>query len=189
MTLEEAKARMSQESLDHLVDITTNATEIDVSKKSCNDILMQALCNAVTGKVINTSYLDEKTVKMLNSPTNTLAEDKLMNCLGHVRQHQPNLHCDIIIRNPKLEIVRTWTFPGSSFIQIFDEVIKMFNITPHSVRQKMTVTLKSSIVNNIAQLVAKYDTLENKNDMKVSIQTIFRLVVMEQHTMTAEFKE
>jgi hypothetical protein len=46
-------------------------------------------------------------------------------------------------------------------------------------------------VNNIAQLVSKYNTSndEEKKSMQVSITTISRLVNMSAHTLYAEFKE
>ena len=51
--------------------------------------------------------------------------------------------------------------------------------------------LKTTIVNNIAQLVSKYNSLEDteKRQLQVSITTISRLVNMNGYMMYAEFKE
>jgi hypothetical protein len=53
----------------------------------------------------------------------------------------------------------------------------------------MTKMLKPTIVNNIAQLVAKYDTLDDneKKKLNISITTITRLVNMSGYLIFAEF--
>lgn len=63
----------------------------------------------------------------------------------------------------------------------------MFEITPTLVRNKMTETLKPTIVNNIAQCVAKYQNGEP--DLNVSITTVSRLVNMCDHLIYADFEE
>jgi hypothetical protein len=70
---------------------------------------------------------------------------------------------------------------------MFGDVIKLFKITPTLVRSKMTETLKPTIVNNIAQCVAKYQN--GDTDSNVSITTISRLVHMCNHMIYADFEE
>ena len=55
----------------------------------------------------------------------------------------------------------------------------------------MTTTLKSTIVNNVSQLVSKFykSTEEEQNKMIISISTIQRLVNMSGGCLTAEFYE
>ena len=57
------------------------------------------------------------------------------------------------------------------------------------VRNKMTETLKPTIVNNIAQLIAKYAVAEDKDELTISINTISRLVNMTGNLIFAEFTE
>ena len=55
----------------------------------------------------------------------------------------------------------------------------------------MTKQLKSTIVNNVAQLVAKYKMLDDESEkerLTISISTITRLVLMSDHLLIAEFK-
>ena len=67
------------------------------------------------------------------------------------------------------------------------EIIKMFEITPALVRNKMSETLKCTIVNNIAQCVAKYNNGDPDNN--VSITTVTRLVNMCDHLIYADFED
>jgi hypothetical protein len=56
----------------------------------------------------------------------------------------------------------------------------------------MVKMLKTTIVNNVAQFVAKYSQLtseEAKRNESISISTITRLVNMSNHLLVAEFKE
>jgi hypothetical protein len=55
----------------------------------------------------------------------------------------------------------------------------------------MTETLKPTVVNNVAQLVAKYSVAskEERNKMVISIRTITRLVNMSGYLIYAEFKK
>jgi hypothetical protein len=55
----------------------------------------------------------------------------------------------------------------------------------------MTEMLKPTIVNNVAQLVAKYNSIESEEERKkitISISTITRLVNMSGYLLIAEFK-
>lgn len=192
ITLNEAKNMMTPEAYEKLKKMTTVAPVINIGNKVNNDILMQALCRAVTEGVIKVDSLDEKTVKLLNSETNSLAAVKLGHILEKVRMHQPNIVCVVYMTSQNMsERLHEWVFTGPTvnLIGMFDTVLKDFNITPTTVRTKMTNTLKPTIVNNIAQLIAKYEHVENKNDIKVSITTITRLVNMEDHLLFAEFCE
>jgi hypothetical protein len=55
------------------------------------------------------------------------------------------------------------------------------------VRTKMAEKLKPTIVNNIAQTVARF--LNGDKDMNISITTVFRLVDMCGYHIYADFKE
>lgn len=195
ISLEEAKSMMSQESFDNLREVVTSHPNINMDNKVNCDILMQALCRAITDEVIKPENLDEKTIKLLNAKTNTLSPKKLGDILSTVRKNQPNIGCVITMIDPKEDtIVREWIFvgPNVNFINVLGEVISIFEITPSYVRNKMTETLKPTIVNNIAQLVARYQNAETKedyDDINVSISTITRLVNMSDHLLYADFKE
>jgi hypothetical protein len=91
------------------------------------------------------------------------------------------------------EVLETWTFTGPRvyFNKIFEYVINRFEITPSLVRSEMVKMLKTTIVNNVAQLVAKYQSLETDDEKRaitISISTITRLVNMSGNILTAEFK-
>lgn len=193
MNIDEAKALMKGSSLDQLKDIVCIKKSINISNKTNNDILMNALCRAVTTEgVIRESSLDDKTVKLLNSPTNTLSQSKLFDILNSIREFQPVV-CVITLMNSDMsDTLKTWIIDGTdkmdNFHTILDFVLTEFDITPSLIRSKMTNTLKPTIVNNISQFVAKYQNVsENKHDINVSINTINRLVNMMDHLLLAEF--
>ena len=136
--------------------------------------------------------LDDKTIKLLNSPTNTLSQAKLGEILSKIREYQPNMVCVISLMTQDMsKTLHEWVFTGpiTKFNKMFETVIRDFSITPASIRAKMVNTLKPTIVNNIAQLIAKYENTDDKEDINVSINTITRLVNMEEHLLFAEFKE
>lgn len=190
ITLEEAKAMMSSEAIENLRKVVISHPNINTERKANCDILMQALCRAVVDEIILPESLDEKTVKLLNAKTNTLSPAKLGEIIEHVRKKQPKLACVIKILEPVDDmVVHKWVFigPSVSFADIFKEVIKMFEITPASIRTKMTETLKPTIVNNIAQCVGKY--LNTGDVPDISITTISRLVNMSNHLIYADFEE
>lgn len=194
MTLEEAKSMMNDKSLDKLRDVTSTRPTINMENKVNNDILMQALCRSVSEDVIHMTTLDERLIKLLNSPTNTLSQNKLIDILKHVRLYQPNIVCVISLMNADMSTtLMTWKFDEDNvkFIDIFRYVVNRFDITPALVRSKMTNTLKPTIVNNISQLISRYlnsETDEERGCIKVSINTITRLVNMMDHLLFAEFK-
>lgn len=194
LTLEEAKTLVSQEKLEKLKELVHVAPSINVGNKSQCDILMKALCDAVTADRIKASNLSEKIVRLLNSTTTTLSNIKLNSVLTTLRKRQPNIVCRIWIdTNDMKTTLNSWTLTGSgsdaSFNDIFRYVVTTFEITPQLVRTKMTETLKPTIVNNIAQLIAKYELDPELHDTNVSIHTITRLVNMQDHMIFAEFVE
>ena len=198
MTLEEAKNLMTDASLEKLQGLTSvTQQELKISEKINMDILMSSLCKAVTSDIIKKTSLDNKLVKILGSPTNTLQENKFDDIIRSLRKKQPSLCCDITIYSKNMsDKINTWRFTGNKLIDptfndIFEYVIDRFSITPPMVRKKLGSVLKSTIVNNVAQLVAKYmcsDENERKY-IRISINTISRLINMEEHMIFAEFKE
>lgn len=195
ISIEEAKAMMSDDAISKLKDIVTPQPIVNMNQKVNNDIIMSALCRAVSDDVIHMSSIDDKIIKLLNSPTNTLSAVKVGSILNQVRKSQPNMCCVITLKSSDMnDTINEWTFTGPEvyFNKIFEFVIEYFEITPSMVRNKMTTMLKTTIVNNVAQLVAKYTSLtdeEEKKQLTISINTITRLVNMSDHILLAEFKE
>ena len=196
ISLEEAKKLMtksSKEKLKKLVDL--NLPKINFSNKINNDIVMQALCRAVEDDVIHISDLDDKLVKLLNSNTNTISIGKLNRALSVIRKTNPNIICYISLKDPESHLtMNEWFIDGTDeyvFHRMFEYVLTEFKITPHIIRNKMTETLKPTVVNNVAQLVAKYSVAskEERNKMVISIRTITRLVNMSGYLIYAEFKK
>ena len=192
ISLEEAKAMMTEDSINKLKEIVVVKPSINLEKKVNNDILMQALCRAVTEGTIHPESIDERLMKLLNSATNTLSAVKVGHILTSVRKYQPKMCCVITIMSGDMEeTLNEWVYTGPdvSFNNIFEYVVETFNITPTMVRNKMTETLKPTIVNNIAQLIAKYAVTEDKSELTISINTISRLVNMTGNLIFAEFTE
>ena len=192
ITLEQAKAMMTKESIEKLKEVVTSHPNINMENKVNCDILMQALCRAVAEEVIIPEALDDRLVKLLNAKTNTLSPIKLGDILTHIRKHQPKLACILTMLDARDDtVIREWIFVGPevNFTSVLGDVIKIFDITPSVVRTKMTETLKPTIVNNIAQCVAKYLNKKDNEEMNVSITTISRLVNMSDHLLYADFKE
>ena len=196
ISLEDAKALVSSDSLEKLKEVVYAKPVVDVKGKANCDILMTALCRAVTNGTIRQTALDDRIIKLLNASTSTLSAKKLTLILRQVRTIQPNMECIITLKSPGLqpETVAEWSYDGTeevSFISIFDYVINKFDITPSMVRTKMGEMLKLTIVNNIAQLVAKYQnsTELERSVIPVSISTVSRLVNMCGYLLYAEFME
>lgn len=189
ISLEEAKQMMDENSLSKLKDLVTVKPTINTSHKMNNDILMQALCQAVSNGTIQMTSLDDKMIKLLNSATNSISQTKLTDILRRLNQHQP-IKCVVSVLTPDMSTaIQQWEFKDEevSFNDMFQWVVEEFEITPSVIRAKMVDTLKPTIVNNIAQLVGKYHNIEDKNDIKVSINTINRLVNMREHLLFARF--
>lgn len=195
ISLEDAKKLVSQESLSKLQKLVTPEPIINMESKVNNDIIMAALCAAVSNGVIRQQSLDDRLVKLLNSSTNTLSAVKLGPILSSIRMVQPNMKCVIELKKADMsDVIERWVFIGPivKFNKIFEYVIDKFNITPTLIRTKMTEMLKPTIVNNVAQLVAKYTNLETdeeRADVPISISTITRLVNMSGYLLMAEFTD
>lgn len=195
LTVEMAKKLFTKEAKDRLQQVVDrNKPTINFSNKLNNDMLMQALCRAVSQNTINISNLDEKTIKLLNSSTNTISYPKLLNILDVIHMTNDNIKCHIEIKDPNKGsvVIKEWFIHDKddvTFIQIFDFVISYFEITPYMVRELMTKTLKPTVVNNVAQFVAKYQSAskEERESFVVSIRTITRLVNMKGYLIFAEF--
>ena len=193
MTLDEAKSMMTEESLEKLRNFTTTEMEVRISDKINNDILMNALCKAVSNELVKKTSLNAKIVKILASSTNTLQEVKFKDIVNVIRLKQPNIVCEISILSKSMnDKINAWIFKGDdndiTFNDMFKYVVDTFEITPQSVRRKLGDVLKPTIVNNVAQLIAKYLN-DDISSVNVSINTISRLVNMEEHMIFAEFKE
>ena len=190
MTVEEAVNLMDDEAYAKLKEVVTVKPSIDISKKSANDILMGALCKAVLEDVIHVESLDEKIIKLLNSPTNTLSQSKLKYVLNVVHETQPKIKCIITIMTPDMKDtlfeVEYHQPDAIDFIVILKWLVKKFDITPTKVRSQMNA-LKPTIVNNIAQLVSRVLN-DNLDGVTVSISTITRLVNCNDHLIYAKFE-
>lgn len=190
MTVEEAVNLMSDEAYEKLKEVVTVKPNIDISKKSANDILMGALCKAVLEDVIHVESLDEKIIKLLNSPTNTLSQSKLKYVLKTVHETQPKIKCIITIMTSDMKDtlfeVEYHQPDAIDFMEILKWLIDKFEITPTKVRSQMDA-LKPTIVNNIAQLVSRVLN-GNLEGVTVSISTITRLVNCNDHLIYAKFE-
>ena len=192
MTLAEAKALMTPEALDRLHEVTTLKPSINMDNKANNDILMSALCRAVNENVILIDSLDDKTIKLLNAQTNTLSPSKLGHILSVIHENQPNIGCVVSLIKPIDELICQWVFTDKhvNLIGIFEFMINHFNLDPTTVRVKMSEMLKPTIVNNIAQSVAKFQNGDDtdRTEMNISITTLTRIANMCDHMLFAEFK-
>lgn len=193
MTIDEAKGMMTPAATSKLHEIVEAKPSVDSSHKVNNDILMAAFCKAVSTGVIKQTSLNARLIKLLNSETNTISQSTLGEILSIVREKQPNISCQVTMSDsiPDLKVLMNWGFCDSdvSFIQMFADVLKYWQITPADVRHKMTETLKETIVNNVSQTVSRFykATKEEREKMVISITTIHRLVNMNGGVLTAEF--
>lgn len=190
MTLEEAKNLMTQEAKDKLHELISKPDEIDVSKKVGNDIVMTAFCQAVMTGVIQPKSISTKMMKLLNSDTNTMSDLKLNEILETIHKNQPDIVCSIYLKDNRNVDIVVWNMYGdSSFNPILEYIIDRLEITPQIVRSKLSSTLKTTIVNNMSQLVSKFNSLtdEEKKEFRVSIMSITRLVNMMDHIIVAKF--
>ena len=164
-----------------------------MSKKVNGDPIMVAFCKAVNDDIIKITSLSETMIKMLNSSTNTMSQSKLGEMLEHARKHQPGLICRIkLMDGTQIQTINQWTFTGvedCKFNDMFEYVVKTFEITPSMVRDRMSKLLKPTIANNIGQFIAKYENSTHKDELVVSITTIARLAGIVNHAIKVEFKE
>ena len=126
MTIEEAKALMTPEALEHLNEVVC-PWEINIEKKDC-DIVMSALCKAVTDNVIKKTSLDENTVQLLNSDTSTLTAQKLTDALNAIRKYQ-DVVCLIFLKFKDNKVVFNIGESVNTYNGIFDWVIKTCEVT------------------------------------------------------------
>lgn len=192
LSLEEAKKMLSQSAIDKLHEVVESKPFIDTSHKVNNDIIMNALCKAVGEGIIKPNAINERLQKLLNSETNTVSQSKLTEILQSIRRVQPTMVCKVRLLDSEFRELNTWVYADSAnFLKMFAEVLYYYDITPGDVRKKLTQTLKSTIVNNVSQLVSKYyksDEIERAG-MVVSVSTIQRLVNMSGGILQAEFVE
>lgn len=199
LSLEDAKKLFTPKSKQKLNDtVNHDRPVINSTNKVNNDIVMQALCRAVDDNTIRVDDLDDRLVKLLNSNTNTISYHKLISALKVIRKSNHNIACVIEIRDPNTinqALIKDWVITGekdsATFVEVFEYVCNKFEITPHMIREKMTETLKATVVNNVAQLLAKFDnaTEEERKDFVISIRTITRLICMSGYLIYAEFKK
>ena len=195
MTVEEAKQMISKENVDRLKNVVAPRPEVNISSKANADIIMAALCTAVSNGNIKEAALNESIIKLLNSSTSTLSAVKVGKILSILRETQPNMTCVITLKTgDSRDIIREWVFTGPEvcFNRIFEFVVREFGITPAIIRSRLGEMFKMTIVNNVAQLLGKYETLKTEEERKavaISISTITRLVNMSHHLLFAEFVE
>ena len=77
MTVEEAKQMISKENVDRLKNVVAPRPEVNISSKANADIIMAALCTAVTNGNIKEAALNDSIIKLLNSSTSTLSAVKV----------------------------------------------------------------------------------------------------------------
>lgn len=193
MTIEEAKQLMTPESINHLKELTNELKEIDVSKKKHCDIIMWALIHAImTDGVISHSSLDDALVNMMNSSTRTVSCSKLKSVMKTIKSSQ-KLKCyfDIFEANGHT-LIKRFEFDNTknkNFNYILDFVLEHFKITPQKIKETLTEHFKPTVVINIYTLINKYvnATEEERDEFKVSILTITRLVNMVDHVIVCKF--
>ncbi len=192
ISLEEAKALMTDASLEKLREVVTIKPIINMDRKTSSDILMQALCKGIEDGVIHESSLNGKIIKLLNAETSSIAQAKLGEILMTIQKHQPKMACVISLKTGDMStVLYDWVFRGPEvrFNAMFEYVVRTFHITPGIIRDKLSQMLKPTIANNIAQFLSKYESMDDPSDTVISITTITRLVNMENHLLIAEFKE
>lgn len=193
MTLEEAKGLMTQEKIDKLKEVVAKEIDVDISNKINNDLIMTALCRAVVvDKIIDPDAIDERLYKLLNSDTNTVSDLKLSDILKSIHDVQKNMYCVITLQDTNMNIINEWKlYEDFTFNHIFEFILDHYKVTPHDIRESMSATLKPTIVNNIGQLISKYQQLtpEEKAKKRISITTINRIVSTVGGIMTVEFKK
>lgn len=193
MTIEEAKSLMTPEAVNHLKELTNELKEIDVSKKKQCDIIMSALIHAILDDgVILHSSLDDALVNMMNSSTRTVSCSKLKSIMKTIKESQ-KLKCSFeIYEADGVTLIKKFEFDNSknkNFNYILDFVLDYFKITPQRIKDQLTEHFKPTVVINIYTLINKYlgsDETE-RDEFKVSILTITRLVNMANHIITCKF--
>ena len=182
MTIEEAKTLMSPEALEHLNEVVC-PWEINIEKKDC-DIVMSALCRAVTDNIIKKTSLDENTVQLLNSDTSTLTAQKLVDALTAIRKYQ-DVVCFIFLKYHDEKVVFDIGDGISTYNHIFDWVVNTCDVTSIGIRKNMNGKYKASVINNIAQLITKHHINPNE---PISIKNITRIFTSYNGIITCSIK-
>ena len=193
MTIEESKKLLTPEAVNHLKELTNETKDIDVSRKKNCDIIMSAMIKAILddGSILQSS-LDDTLVNMMNSSTRTISCSKLKSVMKTIKESQ-KLTCSFdIYEADGVTPVKHFEFDNKkdkNFNYILDYVLDHFKITPQLIKEKLTEHFKATVVINIYTLINKYvnATDAEKDEFKVSILTITRLVNMMNHIIICKF--
>lgn len=195
MTIEEAQKLLTPEAVNHLKELTSETKDIDVSRKKNCDIIMSAMIKAILedGSILQSS-LDDTLINMMNSSTRTISCSKLKSVMKTIKESQ-KLTCSFdIYEADGVTLVKHFEFDNKkdkNFNYILDFVLDYFKVTPQLIKEKLTEQFKPTVVINIYTLINKYvnATDEEKDDFKVSILTITRLVNMMNHIIICKFSK
>lgn len=193
MTIEEAQKLLTPEAVNHLKELTNETKDIDVSRKKNCDIIMSAMIKAIIddGSILQSS-LDDTLINMMNSSTRTISCSKLKSVMKTIKESQ-RLTCSFdIYEADGVTPVKHFEFDNKkdkNFNYILDYVLDHFKITPQMIKEKLTEHFKATVVINIYTLINKYvnATDAEKDEFKVSILTITRLVNMMNHIIICKF--
>jgi hypothetical protein len=193
MTIEEAQKLLTPEAVNHLKELTSETKDIDVSRKKNCDIIMSAMIKAILedGSILQSS-LDDTLINMMNSSTRTISCSKLKSVMKTIKESQ-KLTCSFdIYEADGVTPVKHFEFDNKkdkNFNYILDFVLDYFKVTPQLIKEKLTEHFKPTVVINIYTLINKYvnATDAEKDDFKVSILTITRLVNMMNHIIICKF--
>ena len=195
MTIEESKKLLTPEAVNHLKELTSETKDIDVSRKKNCDIIMSAMIKAILedGSILQSS-LDDTLINMMNSSTRTISCSKLKSVMKTIKESQ-KLTCSFdIYEADGVTLVKHFEFDNKkdkNFNYILDYVLDHFKVTPQLIKEKLTEQFKPTVVINIYTLINKYvnATDEEKEEFKVSILTITRLVNMMNHIIICKFSK
>ena len=195
MTIEESKKLLTPEAVNHLKELTNETKDIDVSRKKNCDIIMSAMIKAILddGSILQSS-LDDTLINMMNSSTRTISCSKLKSVMKTIKESQ-KLTCSFdIYEADGVTSVKHFEFDNKkdkNFNYILDYVLDHFKITPQLIKEKLTEQFKPTVVINIYTLINKYvnATDAEKDEFKVSILTITRLVNMMNHIIICKFSK
>ena len=193
MTIEEAQKLLTPEAVNHLKELTSETKDIDVSRKKNCDIIMSAMIKAILedGSILQSS-LDDTLINMMNSSTRTISCSKLKSVMKTIKESQ-KLTCSFdIYEADGVTSVKHFEFDNKkdkNFNYILDFVLDYFKVTPQLIKEKLTEQFKPTVVINIYTLINKYvnATDAEKDEFKVSILTITRLVNMMNHIIICKF--
>lgn len=195
MTIEESKKLLTPEAVNHLKELTSETKDIDVSRKKNCDIIMSAMIKAILedGSILQSS-LDDTLINMMNSSTRTISCSKLKSVMKTIKESQ-KLTCSFdIYEADGVTLVKHFEFDNKkdkNFNYILDFVLDYFKVTPQLIKEKLTEQFKPTVVINIYTLINKYVNATDieKDEFKVSILTITRLVNMMNHIIICKFSK